>query len=233
MRARQAFTLIELFVVIAIIAILAALLLPVLARSKQSGQRVACINNLHQLGISSSLYASENDGQFPPWNLTNPWPAQLHHSDQVLLCPSDAPAASGISTNPAAPPRSYVMNMFSDFFGATLSSADWQSYTKGTYANGLNQDSLAHPAEIIIFGEKQTDASDFYVDVRSITTSVLAVTEQGRHSRANGNAVRNGGSNHAYADGGVRYVRYGRSLCPRNEWAVTDAGRANYAICIY
>lgn len=233
MRTRRAFTLIELLVVIAIIAILAALLLPALARSKQSGQRVACINNLRQLGISSSLYASENEEQFPPWNLTNPWPAQLHNSYQILLCPSDAPAASASSTNPVAPPRSYVMNMFSDFFGATLSSADWQSYTKGTYANGLNQDNLAHPAETIIFGEKKTGASEFYVDVRSITTSLLAVTEQGRHPRANGNAARNGGSNHAYADGAVRYVRYGHSLCPLNEWAVTAAGRANYAICIY
>ncbi len=56
------FTLIELLVVIAIISILASLLLPVLARSKKSAQRIQCTSDLHQLGIATHLYWDENSG---------------------------------------------------------------------------------------------------------------------------------------------------------------------------
>lgn len=64
--SRGGFTLIELLVVIAIIAILAAMLLPALARARQKTQGIHCMNNLHQLALSVHMYCGDNQDRFPP-----------------------------------------------------------------------------------------------------------------------------------------------------------------------
>jgi len=75
--AAGAFTLIELLVVIAIIAILAALLLPVLAKSKEQGQRASCLNNLRQVAVACTVYADDNRDVLPQARPANPGGVQV------------------------------------------------------------------------------------------------------------------------------------------------------------
>jgi prepilin-type N-terminal cleavage/methylation domain-containing protein len=126
--SHRAFTLIELLVVIAIIAILASLLLPALARAKDSARSVGCINNLHQIALASVTYSVDHNNNLPsflnwlyakPGDLTTGRLYPYLNSKPVYLCPTDKLelASKGRSkwTSPTPSPRGQNRNFPRDY----------------------------------------------------------------------------------------------------------------------
>lgn len=127
-RSRAGFTLIELLVVIAIIAVLAALLMPALARAKASGRGTACLGNLRQVGVALQIHVQEHGNRMPfirdriPGEpATNGFPsvdqvlARELGNVRVLRCPSDRV----------------------ELFESTGSSYSWNSLLNGQNADRL------------------------------------------------------------------------------------------------
>lgn len=96
---QRAFTLIELLIVIAIIAILAAILFPVFASAREKARQVACLSNLKQIGLAYSQYEQDYDETVPcgdnDYGFGTGWAGMIYpyvKSTQVYLCPNDVTA---------------------------------------------------------------------------------------------------------------------------------------------
>ena len=91
---------------------------------------------------------------------------------------------------------------------------------------GFPESAIREPSETIVFGEKQTDFTHIHMDFFQRSGDDLEVVEYNRHNNPQGRRGT-GGSNFAFGDGSVRYLRSPKALYPVNLWAITDLWRQN------
>ena len=215
---RRGFTIIELMVVIAIILILASMLLPALGRAKDQAHKITCVNDLKQLNYAARMFADDNEDQLPPRRSTpNHWVERLKEiyvNERIVQCPKGR--ANEFT------PHSYLMNGFNDYFESTLQPAEYDLYLQWIWPYGMRMSAIPEPSETILFGEKKPTSGHVHMDFSQGTGNDLEEIDHGRHGAGRGNS---GGSNYAFIDGSVRYIKYGGTLKPLNLWALVEEWR--------
>lgn len=222
-------------VVIAIIMILVSMLLPVLSRAKDQAHRITCLNNEKQLHLAAQMYADDNEDQLPPRrNTPNHWVTRL---SPYFGGPANANATSnssglyGSALKIIKCPKgtdkytdhSYLINGFNDYFETTLTPQEYNDYFKPhLWPYGMRLTAVPEPSETVLFGEKTVDSYHVHMDFFQGAGNDL---EEIDHSRHYSNGKKTGGSNHAFVDGSVRFLRRGAALNPINLWAIVDEWR--------
>jgi prepilin-type N-terminal cleavage/methylation domain-containing protein/prepilin-type processing-associated H-X9-DG protein len=225
-RTRSAFTLIELLLVVAIIAILAALLLPTLSRAKAQGQRIQCASNLHQLHIAFQLYADDHGGVLPSYN--GPSWVGLLYNRVPSLSPYPSPSPRLIQDMFHCPTIAKTLNAFT-ILPLTLTWTWSSNYAinykitcnlpgSGACTSPLNVASIQRPTETVLLMDRRIDQlpawspsvfSDASVDPRS-ASCLIGFAHGAKSDRGN-----DGVGNLLFVDGHVTGASMGQSLTAR------------------
>lgn len=225
MKRRKGFTLVELLIVIAILAILAALLFPAFAKAREKARQATCTSNLKQLGMAMEMYLQDYDESFPYqrtpcWMSRGTdtglcWPEQVHpyvKNVQVLRCPSGP--SEGCQYARCYPELCGRPNLACNYgFNEVVQNNGEQRNPCGWGLGSIA--AMPHPAEVVLLG----DASTMFVapwgrDLRSVNVRLAFPRKElpdncdlSGYSAAQLDSwtMHSGGSNLAFADGHVKW----------------------------
>jgi prepilin-type N-terminal cleavage/methylation domain-containing protein/prepilin-type processing-associated H-X9-DG protein len=207
------FTLIEILVVIAIIALLAAILFPVFARARENAKRASCQSNLKQIALGLIQYTQDYDERFPNWvppeGGTPFWyvmAAPYFKSQQIFRCPSQPRTTDAFGTTYYS---SYAMTGMDDGGGGPGTGNEHHMYdADGAHMSWIYKPAITYlvvESERTVYGTTAPEDGYYLVKTGGVSfgnpiTSASAKSVRPEHF---------GGYNVAFVDGHVKWVKLG------------------------
>lgn len=193
LRKRAGFTLVELLVTIAIIAILVAVAFPAFNLAMQHARCAGCASHMRSLGMGFMAYTADNEGQFPPRSTgqgIDKWPVLLLpyvQNPQAYVDPGD-PVATKVPLNQLVSNNGNNSSFFFNGFN------DLGFYSNPTLTVALVN--LNDTSNLILLGQKVHSSTQYYMDF-----------VEGNENDILNKEAYFGGSNYVFADGSARFVK--------------------------